>query len=207
MLDAMKFPTRRCIGVLLLATGCATVPARPAQRFTGQPYDVRDDYDRVSGVVCGASIDFIVDRRSGEVSLTAFNADNRPASFTLTHENNGRHIVGAFSGRTGGSEVDLFVDDAGMRGKAGVRRIELRANGDVYYGKLMALGTLGGVPAIVGGRAELTRLPDETLAAVLPTLLNCQAPGNSQTRGGLVVRIGGPPSFAPAWTNETPGSW
>ena len=65
------------LATLVGVAGCATTSGGPrtAQRFTGYPYDVSDDGDRISGLVCGVNVDYTVQNR-GAVTNVRISANN-----------------------------------------------------------------------------------------------------------------------------------
>jgi len=156
--------------------------------------------NRISGLVCGVSVDYEIRGAKNGVQLIG---SGRPVYLEVSNEAGGRRITGALGNRTGVNEVDLFVTDGSLKGRAGVRRFDLRANGDDLVGPMTALNTLGSVEALVAGRGELAKLPDAELGAIVPTLLNCSAPmSRSIARQGIAVRIGGPAGYDTRYSNE-----
>jgi hypothetical protein len=193
---------------LLAAAGCATgshavVAHGPTQRFTGDPYDVYDDGARIAGQVCGLNVEYTVTRSDGKVVLSGFSDTGRPMYLEVRDEGEARRITGSLGTRVGTNEVDLRVAPDRLTGRAGVRRFELGAVGDELHGSMSALNTQGAVPAIVAGRSELAQLPNDALGAILPPLLNCNAPfGPPAIRPAMMVRVGGPAGYDTRYSNE-----
>lgn len=184
-------------------TGSSTTTATAtAQHFTGRPYDIKDEGNRVTGLVCGVPVDYTVRREAGTTVLTGFSDNGRPLDLRVARDGDGRRIVGALGLRTGANEVDLKVDDAAIAGQSGIRKFDLRANGDGYGGKVTSYALIGAVYGQVDGRGELQRMPDEAVAAVLPTLLNCDSPMRAAVHPQLAVRFGGPPGYETRQANQ-----
>jgi hypothetical protein len=201
----------RWIGLLMImgAVGCAggqrMAEHKPRQHFTGNPYEVWSDGDRVSGQVCGLDVELTVTRSDeGHTVVSGFAGGRRPVWIEVQRGGDGvRHIHGSLGSRAAVSSVDLAVSPMGLAGRSGLRRFELAAAGDSLRGSMSALNTFGPVPALVEGRGELERLPDEALAAILPALLNCDAPfDRPSVRPPLAVRVGGPAGYEPRYNNE-----
>jgi hypothetical protein len=199
---------RLTLFALLTLAGCATatpVAERSEQHFTGRPYDISDKGRRITGLVCGVSVDYSVGTRGNSTVLEGFLGGTRstPAFVEIAATPTGQHITGSLSNRAGVGEVDLYVDANGIKGRSGLRSFDLRADGDAFAGKMSALNTLMPVMAIVGGRSELSRMPGADMAAILPPLLNCSAPiGRVGVRGGMIVSIGGPAGYDTRESNE-----
>lgn len=185
---------------LALLGGCATTGATAARQFTGDPYDIKDEGDRVTGLVCGVNIDYTVDRSGSRTVLGSF---GRPVNLEVTHEGAARHIVGTLGARVGVDEVDLVLTPDRLSGRAGLRDFELGMQGDRLQGTMATLHVQGYVPATIEGRSQLIALPDGPLAAVLPTLLNCDRGfGNGVVHPELYVRFGGPAGYEPRGNNS-----
>lgn len=184
--------------------GCATArpaPAAMAQKFTGRPYDIKDEGNRITGSVCGVNVDYTVALGRDGTQLNGF-IGRRAAYFEIKPTATGRRVVGT-TGRTGVGEVDLLVDDDSIKGRAGIRSFDLKANGDFFAGPMTALGTIGSVAAVVGGRGELSHMPTADVGAILPALLNCSAPmAHSTVRDGMVVGFGGAAGYETSAANE-----
>ena len=185
--------------VLALAGGCATTGAA-ARQFTGDPYSVKDEGDRVTGLVCGVAVDYTVDKSGDRTVLGGF---GRPVHLEVTHEGAARHIVGTLGTRVGADEVDLVLTPDALSGRAGLRDFQLAMQDDQLRGAMSTLHVEGSVRATVDGRSELVAMPDGPLAAVLPSLLNCDrsfTPGLLQPE--LHVRVGGAASYEPRENNS-----
>lgn len=185
---------------LALAAGCATTGATPAREFTGNPYTVKDEGDRITGLVCGVAIDYTVDHYGSRTVLGGY---GRPAHLEVKREGDARHIVGTLGTRVGADEVDMVVAPTRVTGRAGLRDFNLEARGDLLYGTMATLHVQGFTEATVEGRSELANMPDETVAAVLPTLLSCDHGfGTMLQHPPLYVRLGGPAGFEPRENNS-----
>jgi len=190
---------RRLVLALALVAGCATTGATTAQRFTGDPYDVKDEGDRVTGLVCGVNVDYTVDRSGSRTVLGSF---GRPAHLEVTHEGAARHIVGTLGTRVGADEVDLVLTPGSLTGRAGLREFSLTMKDDRLSGSMATLHVQGAVPATIEGRSVLASMPDATVAAVLPTLLSCDHGfGDGIMHPELAVRMGGPAGYEPRENN------
>src|SRR5690348_3668779 len=92
---------------LVVAAGCAsTAPSvgrrATAQRYTGDPYDVYSEGNRISGLVCGVNVDYEVRGERNGVQLIG---SGRPVYLQVSNEAGGRRITGALGNRTGVNEV------------------------------------------------------------------------------------------------------
>jgi hypothetical protein len=197
---------KRLACFVLLASGCATTggvaPARQAQHFTGYPYDVRDEGNRVSGQVCGVNVDYTVEQRGAKTVLSGFDGAHQPVYLEVRADGDGRRITGSLSQRAGVGEVDLRVTPSDIAGRAGLRHFELHANGDQFDGVMTALDMQGHGDATVEGRSELGALPLADVGAILPTLLNCEGRlGHYLFQNPLLVRLGGPAGYEPRAAN------
>lgn len=191
---------RSCLWIALLTIGCATTGSHPAQRFTGTPYDVKDEGDRITGLVCGVAVDYTVDHQGGRTVLGSF---GRPAHLEVTRDGAGRHIVGTLGTHVGADEVDLTLRPEGLTGRAGLRDFDLAADGDRLHGAMTTLHVQGATEATVDGRSTLAAMPDALVAAVLPSLLNCdRSLGHQMMQPALLVRIGGEPGYEPRENNS-----
>lgn len=193
-----------CIALLL--AGCATSGGRMAaqspQRFTGYPYDVKDEGNRVTGLVCGVSVDYTVEQRGGAVVLTGFDGSRQPIYLEVRDDGGARHITGSLSNHAGVGEVDLTVSANALKGRAGLRKFDLAARDDAFAGTMTALDMQGKAAATVDGRATLQSLPPAEAGAILPSLLNCEGQlGRYLFQNPLVVRIGGPAGYEPRAAN------
>ena len=80
------------LAVLIGIAGCATGGAKTAQRYTGYPYDVHDEGNRVSGLVCGINVDYTVQHRGDGVLVSGFGGRSH---FIQVRDDNGvRRVTG-----------------------------------------------------------------------------------------------------------------
>jgi hypothetical protein len=192
---------------LLVVGGCATtgsnVPARSAQRFTGYPYDVQDEGNRVTGSVCGINVDYTVEQRDGATVLSGFDGTHRPVYLEVRDSGGTRHIVGSLGNHAGVGEVDLTLSAAAISGRAGLRDFRLAATeDDAFDGTMTALDQQGQGEATIEGRAQLQALPAADAGAILPSLLNCEGKlSRFLNQNPLLVRVGGPPGYEPRGAN------
>jgi hypothetical protein len=190
--------------VLLLALGGCATASSGGQRLTGYPYDVHDEGGRVDGLVCGLSVDYTVGRSGGGTSLSGFDGSHQPVYLEVKQQGDERRIVGSLGSHTGTGEVDLTVSPQRIKGRAGMRDLDLVAVGDGYRGTMTVLGFQGRVDMSVDGRSELLKLSPSQLGGILPTLLNCGTPPNRPTvRDTVAVRVGGAPGYETRAANET----
>jgi hypothetical protein len=198
---------KRLACIALLVAGCATtggnVPTRTAQRFTGYPYDVQDEGNRVTGQVCGINIDYTVEQRDGATVLNGFDGAHQPVYLEVRDGGGARHIVGSLSNHAGVGEVDLTLTAAEIKGRAGLRNFKLTAaQDDAFDGTMTALDQQGEGEATVEGRAVLQSLPPAEAGAILPSLLNCEGKlSRFLNQNPLLVRLGGPPGYEPRAAN------
>jgi hypothetical protein len=194
------------VGAVGCASGQRVAERKPRQHFTGNPYEVWSDGDRVTGQVCGLDIELSVGRgANGSTQVNGFaGGGHKPMWIEVERRADGTRLVhGSLGTRAAVSSVDLVVSPTGLAGRTGLRRFELAAAGDSLRGSMSALNTFGPVAAVVEGRGELDRLPDEALAAILPALLSCNAPfDRPSVRPPLMVRLGGPAGYEPRYNNE-----
>ncbi len=193
-----------CIALLL--AGCATAgsmaPARQAQRFTGYPYDVKDEGNRITGVVCGVTVDYTVEQRGAATVLSGFDGTHQPVYIEVSDRDGVRHIVGSPGARTGAGEVDLTLGAGHLRGRAGLRNVDLVAHDDALDGTITALDKQGTGEATIEGRTLLGAMPPADAGAILPPLLNCEGRlGQYLFQNPLLVRVGGPPGYEPRTAN------
>jgi hypothetical protein len=189
--------------VALVLGGCATASSG-GQRLTGYPYDVHDEGNRVDGLVCGLSVDYTVGRSGDATSLSGFDGTRQPVYLEVKQSGDQRHVVGSLGSRTGTGEVDLVVTPQRIKGRAGMRDLDLVAAGDGYRGTMTVLGYQGPVAMTVDGRRELLELSPSQLGSILPTLVNCGTPPNRpMVRDTVAVRVGGPPGYETRAANET----
>jgi hypothetical protein len=191
---------RQCSILAMCLLGCATTGTRTTQRFTGNPYDVKDEGSRITGLVCGVAVDYTVDHMGPRTVLGGF---GRAARLEVTTKDGERHIVGTLGTHVGADEVDLRVTGDHLVGRAGLRDFNLAADGDRFAGTMTTLHVQGAAEATVDGRSLLAQMPDEAMAAVLPTLLNCdRGLGRQILQPPLAVRIGGAPGYEPREANS-----
>jgi hypothetical protein len=199
---------KRLACIALVTVGCATassnMPARTAQHFTGYPYDVHDEGNRVSGEVCGINVDYSVEQRGGATVLSGFDGTHQPVYIEVRDSDGTRHITGTISGRAAGvGEVDLTVSPTELKGRAGLRNFTLvAAQDDFFDGTMTALDQQGQGEATIEGRAQLQSLPPAEAGAILPALLNCEGKlSRFLNQNPLLVRVGGPPGYEPRGAN------
>src|SRR6266498_5397224 len=83
------------IGAVGCAGGQRVAEHKARQHFTGNPYEVWSDGDRVSGQVCGLDVELTVTRgEEGGTALSGFlGGATRPAWIEVRHGSDGtRHI-------------------------------------------------------------------------------------------------------------------
>jgi hypothetical protein len=188
------------LATLVAATGCATTGGgKTAQQLTGDPYSVKDEGNRLTGLVCGVAVDYTVDHRGDRTVLGSF---GRPAHLEVTANGAERHIVGTLGTHVGADEVDLTVTPDRLTGRAGLRNFDLKADGDRLRGVMTTLYVHGNAEATVEGRSELAKLDDAAVGAVLPSLLNCEHFGHQVVQPPMLVRIGGPAGYSPRENNS-----
>ena len=198
---------KRLACITLLVAGCATtssnVPSRTAQRFTGYPYDIQDEGNRVTGQVCGMNVDYTVEQREGATVLNGFTGTHQPVYLEVRDGNGARHIVGSLGDHAGVGEVDLTVSATEIKGRAALRNVTLKATeDDAFAGTMTALDQQGEGEATVEGRAVLQSLPPAEAGAILPSLLNCEGKlSRFLNQNPLLVRLGGPPGYEPRAAN------
>lgn len=199
---------KRLVGLALLFAGCATAghvaPARQAQRFTGYPYDIRDEGNRVTGLVCGVSVDYTVEQRGNATVLSGFDGSHQPIYVEVRDDADRRHIVGTLNQRPGTGEVDLSITPMELSGRAGLRKFALTAKAeDEFDGVMTSLDQQGRGEATIEGRSLLQSLPAADAGAILPALLNCEGRlGRYLFQNPLLVRVGGPPGYEPRGAND-----
>jgi hypothetical protein len=198
---------KRLACIALLVSGCATVgsnaPTRTAQHYTGYPYDLHDEGNRISGSVCGVNVDYTIEQRNGATVLTGFSGTRQPVYLEVRDSDGKRHIVGTLSSRAAVGEVDLTLSPTELKGRSGLRNFRLIATADdTFDGTMTALDQQGQGDATVEGRAQLEALPPAEAGTILPTLLNCEGKlSRFLNQNPLYVRIGGPPGYEPRTAN------
>ena len=190
------------IVALVAVAGCATTSGtQTAQRFTGYPYDVKDDGSRVSGLVCGMSVDYSVEQHGDVTRVSGFGGGS---VFLEVRDTAGaRHLTGTLGGGVGRSQLDLVMTSDQLKGRAGRRDVALKAVGDRFEGGYKLLNMIGWAPMTIEGRDTLEKLPAAELAALLPAMLNCEAPMSRPIiEAPVALRFGGPPGYETQQANE-----
>lgn len=190
------------VAALVGVAGCATGGARTAaQRFTGYPYDVSDEGNRISGLVCGINVDYSVDQRGGATVVSGFGA--RSVYIEVRDQGGARHVTGSLGPGPDRGELDLTLTPERLEGRAGIRDVNLVAAGDSYRGQYTVRNQPGSAPMVVHGRSELLKLPPGELGALMPGMLNCEGPtGRPVIWGPVAIRFGGPPGYESRAANE-----
>jgi len=189
------------LAMLVGVAGCATGGAKTAQRYTGYPYDVSDEGNRISGLVCGVNVDFSVSQRGDETVVSGFGG--RSVYMAVRDENGVRHVTGSLGARPDRGELDVTLTPTTLQGRAGVRDVNLVAVGDTYRGTYTVRNQPGSAPMTVEGRAELLKLPPAELGALMPAMLNCEGPvGRPVMWGPVAIRFGGPPGYETRAAND-----
>ncbi|MGZ3425945.1 MAG: hypothetical protein ACXVCV_04805 [Polyangia bacterium] len=183
----------------LLLVGCAGSGSRqPAAHYAGEPFDLSQRGDRISGQVCGMDLTLDVTHSGDAVELSGFIDGKMPVHLTAHPDAGGHAITGALGTSTGNAAVDLRLGGDSLGGRVGFRRFDLRAHGDELAGTMLIAGAIEPSDAILAGRAQLAALPLDTQAALVPTLLTCNVqPIGRWGRSSLMVRIGGPAGALP----------
>jgi hypothetical protein len=198
---------KRLACIALLVAGCATTssntPTRTAQRFTGYPYDVQDEGNRVTGTVCGVNVDYTVEQREGATVLSGFDGSHQSVYLEVRDGSGTRHITGSLGNHAGVGEVDLTLTANEIKGRSGLRNFKLTATqDDAFDGTMTALDQQGQGEATIEGRAVLNSLPPAEAGAILPSLLNCEGKlSRFLNQNPLLVRLGGPPGYEPRGAN------
>jgi hypothetical protein len=191
------------LALALGLAGCATSGRTTAQRFTGYPYDVHDEGNRVSGLVCGVNVDFSVDHRGDATVVSGFGG--RSVYMEVRDQGGARHVTGSLGAGPNRGELDLTVTPERVTGRAGIRDVNLVAAGDEYRGHYTVLNQPGQAPMTIEGRGELLKLPAAELGALMPTMVNCEGPvGRPVVWGPVAIRFGGPPGYETRAANEVP---
>jgi len=191
----------RIVLLAALVAGCATGGTKTAQRYTGYPYDVSDEGNRVSGLVCGVDVDYTVERHGDATVISGFGS--RSQLIEVRDENGGRHVTGSLGAGPDRGELDVMLTADRLRGRIGVRDVDLVAAGDTYQGRYTVRNVLGSMPMTVEGRTALLSLPRSGLGALVPGMLNCEGPvGKPVAWGPVAIRFGGPPGYETRAANE-----
>lgn len=181
--------------------GCATSGRTTAQRYTGYPYDVHDEGNRVSGLVCGVNVDYSVDHRGDATVVSGFGS--RSVYMEVRDQGAARHMTGSLGAGPDRGELDLVVTADRVTGRAGIRDVELVAAGDEYRGRYTVRNQPGEAPMTIEGRSELLKLPAAELGALMPAMLNCEGPvGRPVIWGPVAIRFGGPPGYETRAAND-----
>ena len=189
------------LALLLIGFGGCATTTPTAQRFTGNPYCISDEGSRISGLVCGVNVEYSVARHGSATSLSGFGSRS---VYVEVHEQGGeRRITGSLGGSPSVGELDLTLSAGRLRGRAGVRDVDLVAAGDGYRGTYRVRNESGAAPMEIDGRGELMRLPAAELAALMPAMLNCEGPvGRPVMHGPVAIRFGGAPGYETRAANE-----
>src|SRR3954447_6256697 len=106
----------RWIGLILVVLGGCAGGQRAAahharQEFTGNPYQIWSDGDRVTGQVCGLDLELSVWHDDhGATVLSGFAGAPRPVWIEVRRTGDGvRHIRGTLGSRPAVSSIDLAV--------------------------------------------------------------------------------------------------
>jgi hypothetical protein len=189
-------------GALVLLGGCATsgapVTTGGGDHVAGEPFDLAQRGDRITGQVCGMDLDLDVKRSGDGVTLSGFLDGKFPVHLTARDEAGGRAIAGGLGTQAGDAAVDLHLLADKLDGRVGFRHFDLRADGDKLAGTMQIAGAIEPSDAELDGRAQLAALPLDTQAALLPSLLTCNVQRVGRWgRSSLLVRVGGPAGALP----------
>jgi hypothetical protein len=186
---------------LLGLAGCATGGAKTAERFTGYPYDVHDEGNRVSGLVCGLNVEYSVQQRGDGVLVSGFGGRSQ---FIQVRDDNGvRHLTGSLGASAARGQLDLTIAPDRIQGRIGIRDVDLVAVGDTYQGRYTVRNQPGSAPMTIEGRSELLRLPASAVGALTPGMFNCEGPtGRPVVWGPVAIRFGGPPGYETRAAND-----
>lgn len=182
---------------LVVVAGCAG-SQQPAVHYAGEPFDLSVRGSRITGQVCGMDLTLDVTHVAGAVELTGF-VDGRYPVHLSAHPGPGVHAIqGGLGTSAGDAAVDLRLHPDALEGRVGFRRFDLRAQGDELTGTMQIAGSIEPSDAVVGGLAQLSSLPLETQAALVPALLSCNVQKVGRWgRSSLFVRVGGPGGALP----------
>ena len=187
---------------LVAVAGCATAGSgKPATQYTGYPYAIKDDGGRISGLVCGMSIDYSVSQQGDVTRVSGFGSG--AVYFEVHDKPYARHVTGSLGGGPSRAQVDLTLTADLLRGQAGLREVDLGAAGDTFQGHYKVRNMLGSAEMTIEGRDLLWKLPAAELAALLPGMLNCEGPmGRPVVYGPVAVRFGGPAGYESRGAND-----
>jgi hypothetical protein len=197
----------------LCAPGCAarsasTAGAGPgnAQEYTGQPFTVRQQGARLSGLVCGQDIQYTMQRGAdGQTVLLGFLGTDAPSRLEVRQRGALRLISGSLGTPAGSAAVDLQLGPERLQGRVGFRYFDLRRAGDALTGPMRIAGTDDLAEATVQGVQAMWAMPEAAQAAVLANLLTCfVAPIGSYGRSPLRVGFGGPAGAQPRGSSSAP---
>ncbi len=189
------------LATLVGVAGCATGGAKTAQRFTGYPYDVHDEGNRVSGLVCGLNVDYSVEQRGNGARVSGFGG--RSQFIEVRDDNGARHVTGSLGAGPDRGELDLTIAPDGVKGRVGIRDVDLVARGDTYQGRYTVRNQPGSAPMTIDGRSELLKLPAADLGALVPGMFLCEGPvGRPVMWGPVAIRFGGEPGYETRAANE-----
>lgn len=200
---------------LLCALGCAAprqaAPAGAgpgegrAQEYVGQPFSVRQEGGRVSGLVCGQDVQYTVQRGDGQTVLLGFLGTDAPSRLEVRERGALRLISGSLGTPAGSAAVDLQLGPDSLQGRVGFRRFDLRRAGDALTGPMLIAGTDDPAEATVQGVQAMWAMPKAAQAAVLANLLTCfVAPIGSYGRSPLRVGFGGAAGAQPRGSSSAP---
>jgi len=112
-------------------------------------------------------------------------------------------VTGSLGASPDRGELDVVVAGDRLHGRAGVRDVDLVANGDSYEGRYTVRNQPGAAEMTVEGRGELLRLPPSALGALMPAMLNCEGPvGRPAQWSAVEIRFGGEPGYETRAANE-----
>ena len=190
---------RNSVVCALFVVGCAGAGSRqPAVHYAGEPFDLSQRGDRISGQVCGMDLSLDVTHRGDAVELSGFIDGRLPVHLTARPDVGGRAITGALGTSAGDAAVDLRLGSDTLDGRVGFRRFALHADGDQLEGTMQIAGSIEPSDALLEGRTQLAALPLDTQAALVPALLSCNVqPIGRWGRSSLMVRVGGPAGALP----------
>ncbi len=183
----------------LFVVGCAGAGSlQPTVHYGGEPFDLAQRGNRISGQVCGMDLTLDVAHQGDSVELSGFIDGRLPVHLSARRDAGGHAITGALGTSTGNAAVDLRLGSDSLGGRVGFRRFDLRAHGDELAGTMQIAGAIEPSDAVLEGRAQLASLPLETQAALVPALLSCNVqPIGRWGRSSLMVRVGGPAGALP----------
>ena len=184
------------LGALFVAACAGSRP--PAVHHAGEPFDLSQRGDRITGQVCGMDLTLDVAHAGDAVELTGFIDGRYPVHLSARPDVGGRTISGGLGTSAGNAAVDLHLGRDKLDGRVGFRKFDLRAQGDQLAGTMLIAGAIEPADAVLQGRAALAALPLDTQAALVPTLLTCNVQRIGRWgRSSLMVRVGGPGGALP----------